>query len=302
MQTTQYLTIKGVWKMGLKKGCILMTAALAVLLFVGQADANTAASADFDGNGEVGVPDFLLFIATFGSRQGDEKYEARYDLDGNGEIGVPDFLIFLDFFGQKVPSQREVLVALYNATGGPNWTNNTNWLTDNDISTWHGVKASDGWITYLSLRTNNLTGEIPVELGNLTELTHLDLNYNQLSGGIPVELGNLANLTLLKFSGNALSGEIPVALGNLTKLRILAFDGNALSGGIPVELGNLTNLGDLNLGGNRLSGTLPQSLTGLTKLTKFHFWGEGGLCAPSDAAFQTWLQGIENANGPNCSQ
>ena len=73
MQTTQYLTIKGVWKMGLKKGCILMTAALAVLLFVGQADANTAASADFDGNGEVGVPDFLLFIATFGSRQGDEN-------------------------------------------------------------------------------------------------------------------------------------------------------------------------------------------------------------------------------------
>ena len=59
-----------------------MTAALAALLFVGQAAANTAASADFDGNGEVGVPDFLLFVEVFGSRQGDQKYEARYDLDG----------------------------------------------------------------------------------------------------------------------------------------------------------------------------------------------------------------------------
>ena len=119
MQTTQHLTIKDVWKMGLKKGCILMTIALSVLLFVGQAAANTAASADFDGNGEVGVPDFLLFVEVFGSRQGDEKYEARYDLDGSGEVGVSDFLIFLDFFGQKVPSQRDVLVALYNRNGWP---------------------------------------------------------------------------------------------------------------------------------------------------------------------------------------
>ena len=229
MQTN---TTEGVYKMVLKKGWVFMTA-LTLLVFAGQASANTAASADFDGDGVVGVPDFLLFIDTFGSRQGEDKYEAKYDLDGNGEIGVPDFLIFIDFFGKKVPSQREALVALYNATDGGNWTNNTNWLTDNDISTWHGVNVSDGSVTYLSLRTNNLTGELPVELGNLTELTHLDLNYNRLSSSIPVELGNLTNLTLLKFSGNALSGEIPVELGNLAKLRTLAFDHNALSGEIP---------------------------------------------------------------------
>ena len=84
----KHLGIKGDWKMVLKKGWVLMAAALAVLLFVGQATANTAASADFDGDGVVGVPDFLLFIDTFGSRQGDEKYEARYDLDRNGEIAV----------------------------------------------------------------------------------------------------------------------------------------------------------------------------------------------------------------------
>ena len=287
--------------MVIKKGWVFITAALVVLLYVGQVSANTAASADFDGDGVVGLPDFSLFVEKFGTRQGDAEYDAKYDLDGNGEIGLSDFSIFIDLFGKKVPSQREVLVALYNATGGANWTNNTNWLSDNDISTWHGVKASDGSVTYLSLRTNNLTGELPVELGNLTELTHLDLNYNRLSSSIPMELGNLTNLTLLKFSGNALSGEIPVELGNLTKLKILAFDHNALSGEIPVELSNLSNLVDLNLGGNQLSGTLPQSLTMLTKLAHFHFWGEGGLCAPLDAAFQAWLQGIEDANGPNCS-
>ena len=106
MQTN---TTEGVWKIVVKKGWVFT--ALAVLLCVGQVSANTAASADFDGDGVVGVPDFLLFIDTFGSRQGEEKYEAKYDLDGNGEIGVPDFLIFIDFFGKKVPpSQLSVSV------------------------------------------------------------------------------------------------------------------------------------------------------------------------------------------------
>ena len=181
--------------MVMKKGWVFITAALVVLLYVGQVSANTAASADFDGDGVVGIPDFLLFLEKFGSRQGDEKYDAKYDLDGNGEIGIPDFLVFVDLFGQKVPSSpRDVLVALYNATDGPNWTNNDNWLSDNDISTWYGVEVSDGSVSVLNLGNNNLTGEIPAELGYLTNLTNLDLRQNQLSGEIPVELGYLNSL------------------------------------------------------------------------------------------------------------
>ena len=59
-------------------------------------------------------------------------------------------------------------MALYNAMDGPNWTNNTNWLSNNDISTWHGVTVSNGKVTDLDLSANNLTGMIPTELGNLT--------------------------------------------------------------------------------------------------------------------------------------
>ena len=77
---------------------------------------------------------------------------------------------------------------------------------------------------------------------------------------------------------------------------------NQLTGEIPTELGNLTNLTELNIGQNNLSGALPQSLTGLTKLEKFFFGGEGGLCAPLDAAFQAWLQGIAEISGSNCSE
>ena len=59
-------------------------------------------SPDFDRNGVVGIPDFLLFVSAFGTREGQDKYESTYDLDGNGEIGIPDFLIFVDNFGKVV--------------------------------------------------------------------------------------------------------------------------------------------------------------------------------------------------------
>ena len=80
----------------------LFISILALLVCVKPASADTPPSADFDRDGTVGIPDFLLFIDVFGTKEGEEKYEAKYDLDGNGEIGIPDFLIFIDNFGKEV--------------------------------------------------------------------------------------------------------------------------------------------------------------------------------------------------------
>ena len=85
------------------------------LLFNGQTanapttNAPTAADADYDDDGIVGVNDFLLFIAKFGASQGDGKYEAKYDLDSDGQVGVSDFLVFVGFFGQTTRNQDPVL-------------------------------------------------------------------------------------------------------------------------------------------------------------------------------------------------
>ena len=57
---------------------------------------------DFDGDGAVGFPDFLLFVAQFGLSQNDKGYDARFDLDGDGAIGFNDFLVFANHFGQAV--------------------------------------------------------------------------------------------------------------------------------------------------------------------------------------------------------
>ena len=62
-------------------------------------------AADFNGNGVVDIPDFLLFVDVFGSRAGEEKYEIKYDLNVNGEIGIGDFMLFVESFGKTVNRQ-----------------------------------------------------------------------------------------------------------------------------------------------------------------------------------------------------
>ena len=120
-------------------------------------------------------------------------------------------------------TDREALVALYNATDGENWDESNSWLSDAPLGLgWKGVTTNDdGRVTKLSLKYNGLSGEIPPELGSLSNLTHLDLSGNELSGEIPPELGSLSNLVGLNLSGNELSGEIPPELGSLSNLGYL---------------------------------------------------------------------------------
>ena len=171
-------------------------------------------------------------------------------------------------FAGDAASDRAALVALYNATGeGRNWRNNGNWLSNAPIGAWHGVTTdSDGRVTHLDLSFNQLTGEIPAELGSLTSLTQLSLDVNQLTGEIPVELGSLTNLELLDLSSSQLTGAIPAELGSLTNLRRLYLEGNQLTGEIPAELGSLTSLTQLYLNNNQLTGEIPAELGNLTNL------------------------------------
>ena len=110
-------------------------------------------------------------------------------------------------------TDREALIAIYNATDGDNWANNDSWLSDAPIGEWEGVTTDDnGRVTELSLLQNQLSGKIPPELGKLANLTALFLHGNQLSGKIPPELGKLANLTALFLQDNDLSGCVPSGL------------------------------------------------------------------------------------------
>ena len=162
---------------------------------------------------------------------------------------------------------RAVLEAFYDATGGPDWTNDTNWKTSAPLHQWHGVStAFGGRVNQLSLADNGLAGPIPAGLADLEHLDRLDLSGNALTGPIPARLGNLTRLRRLSLGENDLSGPLPDALGGLEDLQSLDLDWNALTGPIPARLGNLTGLTWLSLRGNDLSGPVPDTLGGLENL------------------------------------
>lgn len=157
----------------------------------------------------------------------------------------------------------EALVALYNNTNGAGWKNNTNWLVSNTPSDWYGLTVEDGHVTKISFWGNQLSGTIPPQLGNLSQLNLLYLMFGELTGQIPAELGNLSNLRELALDYNQLSGEIPIALTQLSNLGNLFLSHNNLTGNIPPELGSMWRIFQLNLGDNQLSGNIPAELGNL---------------------------------------
>ena len=92
------------------------------------------------------------------------------------------------------------------------------WSVDSAITGWEGVTVAGTPIrvTKLLLSNESLSGTIPPELGDLSELIHLNLSSNSLTGEIPRGLGGLSNLTEIKLSGNSLTGCIPAALKDVT--------------------------------------------------------------------------------------
>ena len=210
--------------------------------------------------------------------------------DADGDSDTLSFGVVVELAAAAL-GDREVLVALYNATDGANWTDNTNWLSEEPLGEWHGVTLDEsGRVTQLNLSSrqlsgtipaelgrllnlrallldrNQLSGEIPKELGELSSLLSLGLQENQLTGEIPKELGGLSNLDGLLLNNNQLSGEIPKEFGKLFSLKILILQDNQLSGAIPAELGELSNLELLILANNMLSGEIPAELGQLSNL------------------------------------
>ena len=189
---------------------------------------------------------------------------------------------WLSTIGQHVGtspcSDRDLLVLLYHATRGWQWTRAQNWLSDRPIGEWQGVETdAAGRVSVLAMAGNNLSGEIPRGIGALTSLERLHLENNDLAGEIPGELGNLGNLEYLSLGRNRLSGEVSA------------------------ELARLGNLRGLWIRGNRLSGPIPRAFLELERLGTFHFFDNAELCVPDTAEFSEWVA-RRDARGPLCGQ
>ena len=113
---------------------------------------------------------------------------------------------------------------------------------------------------------DEMTGTVPPEIGNLTNLTRLYLGVSALTGELPGEIGNLSKLEILEIGPNFMTGPIPPEIGRLANLHTLSITWTEMSGEIPPTLGNLTNLKELYLSSNRLSGEFPGALKSLVNL------------------------------------
>ncbi|MDR2333611.1 MAG: hypothetical protein LBE61_09025 [Burkholderiaceae bacterium] len=162
------------------------------------------------------------------------------------------------------PSDKAVLENIYNSTGGPGWSDRTNWMAgDPCANAWYGVTcdASATHVTQIKLNGNNLSGPLP-RLSALASLTHFEANNNSLTGTIP-SLTGLTQLSEFYAESNQLTGSIP-DLAGLSALRIFDVNRNQLTGPIP----SLAGLGALEVfyaNFNRLGGFLP-NLSGLGEL------------------------------------
>ncbi|CAI9289802.1 unnamed protein product [Lactuca saligna] len=155
----------------------------------------------------------------------------------------------------------------------------------------------------LNLGANKFFGNVPVWIGErFSELYVLILKSNKISGTIPLELCQLDNLQILDMSSNNLHGTIPSCLSNLTgmvqqgfsqdvqlytryeqetyvdhamiqwqgnehefistlkQLKNIDLSSNNLTGRIPNEITNLYDLIVLNLSKNVLFGEIPQKI------------------------------------------
>ncbi|XP_063940077.1 LRR receptor-like serine/threonine-protein kinase GSO1 isoform X2 [Daucus carota subsp. sativus] len=129
-------------------------------------------------------------------------------------------------------------------------------------------------VMYLDLSNNHLFGKFPAYLCNFVSnlgesLKEIHLPDNNLSGELPQCLGNLTFLEVLDVMNNNLSGNIP-PLGSLGLLRNLNLHNNKFQGRLPLSFENLTGLVGLDVGKNSLSDVLPSWKSNFTSRLRKH--------------------------------
>ena len=192
------------------------------------------------------------------------------------------------------------LKALYNATQGPDWTNNENWdIGATSQCGYADLSIPQGW-PYYAPEMQQPTGPgciykdpcawdtkwfgvgcvdpcyAPTDGDNCVfgRVTQVSLRQNSLAGTIPAEFfDELINMTVVDLGYNYISGSIPTELGKVRNLRTLDMQNNVFTGPIPTEIahlgsalgygygsGGLEGLVHIDMSHNNLTGVIPSEI------------------------------------------
>ena len=134
--------------------------------------------------------------------------------------------------------------------------------------TWWGITCTGDHVTGIDLRGKQMSGSIPSQIAQLTELKTLDIGFNFLKHGLPAAIGSLSKLESLKADyGFSENWTMPPELGNLNNLQTLTLSSAYVEGPIPPQLGNLSALQTLDLSANgAMTGSIPATLGNLSSL------------------------------------
>jgi hypothetical protein len=160
------------------------------------------------------------------------------------------------FTPSDVPqAEADALIAFYDATDGPNWTNNTGWGSDPVVGNWYGVTVSGGHVVFIDLPDNNLSGNAGATLDPLADhLTRLLLYNNagltaidpsaltsvsrlwiQGTGITSLDVTGMSSVEDIRLNGTALTA---LDISTLSALEYLRIDGTGITS---LDLSNVSN-------------------------------------------------------------
>jgi Leucine-rich repeat (LRR) protein len=167
---------------------------------------------------------------------------------------------------QQIFTEREVLIELYQATGGIDWANNENWLDPTEsICLWYGVYCLDPnqeSVAGIVLEQNGLAGIVPSSIYMLSNLQELNFAGND----IVMDFRGIASLPSLGFLNLDNTGISSLAGLEQSKVVVLHVGGNSFDGKFPSEILSLSSLESLFMSGNNFGGQLPSQIGSLKDL------------------------------------
>uniref|UniRef100_A0A7S3CV35 Leucine-rich repeat-containing N-terminal plant-type domain-containing protein n=2 Tax=Palpitomonas bilix TaxID=652834 RepID=A0A7S3CV35_9EUKA len=156
--------------------------------------------------------------------------------------------------------ETRALEILFAAMEGTSWKSSISWLNGQHPcasgSSWFGVHCSgSGHVVGISLSKQNLIGELPHGIfSSLQELKFVDISNNNISGELPSDIGSCSKIIFFDASHNSITGYVQDFFGTMDSLRFLFLHHNQFTGSLPSSLVETQTLSVIAIHGNRVEG------------------------------------------------